>query len=263
MNSEQLKEMLRNEEFPLSSKYDPVWVLENEMGPNALLLTEWLCQDMVLKPGMRVLDMGCGKALSSIFLSKEYNVKVFANDLWITATENYERIRKEGLENQVFPIRAEAHTLPYAEGFFDAIISIDSYHYYGTDELYLKYFIRFLKHGGQIGIVVPGLMKDFENGIVPEHLGKKQASGGIFWDPKECFSFHTKDWWCRHFEKTKLVSIEKTDDLEDGWKHWIQFEKARKALGIRTRFPDDIETLMEDGGRYIGLVRLIARRNDV
>lgn len=49
--------LLENEDFPLSNKYDARWVLDNEMGPNALWLTEWLCREMQLKPGMRVLDM--------------------------------------------------------------------------------------------------------------------------------------------------------------------------------------------------------------
>jgi len=37
---------------------------------------------------MRVLDLGCGKALSSIFLAKEYGTQVWATDLWISATDN-------------------------------------------------------------------------------------------------------------------------------------------------------------------------------
>ena len=64
--------VLWNDDYPLSSKYDPDWVFENQMGPNALWLTEWLCQEMDLQPGMRVLDMGCGKALSSILLAREF-----------------------------------------------------------------------------------------------------------------------------------------------------------------------------------------------
>jgi ubiquinone/menaquinone biosynthesis C-methylase UbiE len=41
------------------------------MGPNPLWLTEWLCELMDLRPGMRVLDLGCGRAPSSIFLAFE------------------------------------------------------------------------------------------------------------------------------------------------------------------------------------------------
>ncbi len=172
IGKELLVAMLRNSEFPLSAKYDLAWIIENQMGPNALWLTEWLCRDMKLEPGMRVLDMGCGKVLSSIFLAKEYSVQVWANDLWIDSTGNWKRICEAGVEDRVFPIHAEAHTLPYAEEFFDAIVSIDSYHYYGTDDLYLKYFVRFLKPRGQIGIAVPGLVQDF-GGDVPEYLNQE------------------------------------------------------------------------------------------
>jgi cyclopropane fatty-acyl-phospholipid synthase-like methyltransferase len=63
---------------------------------------------------MKVLDMGCGKGLTSIFLAKEYGVTVFANDLWIDATENLLRFEEAGVAAQVYPIHAEAHALPYA-----------------------------------------------------------------------------------------------------------------------------------------------------
>lgn len=88
LSAEELKPLLKNEHFPLSENCDPVWVLENEMGPSALWLTEWLCDEMTFEPGMRVLDMGCGKAMSSIFLAKEFGVQVWANGLWIPATDN-------------------------------------------------------------------------------------------------------------------------------------------------------------------------------
>jgi hypothetical protein len=33
ISKEQLAEMLKNDAFPLSAKYDPEWVIENQMGP--------------------------------------------------------------------------------------------------------------------------------------------------------------------------------------------------------------------------------------
>ena len=43
------------------------------MGPNVFWLAEALSQVMDLQPGMRVLDMGCGKAISSIFLARDFD----------------------------------------------------------------------------------------------------------------------------------------------------------------------------------------------
>ncbi|MCD6518493.1 MAG: class I SAM-dependent methyltransferase, partial [Anaerolineae bacterium] len=190
LDEESLRVLLTRREFPRSSKYDPRWILENQMGPHPLWLTEWLCQDMDLHPGMRILDLGCGKGLSSLFLAQEFGVEVWATDLWIEATENYQRIKEAGLVKQVFPIHADARSLPYAEEFFEAIICVDAYIYFGTDDLYLDYLRRFVQPGGQIGIVVPGFMQEL-NGPLPAHLRP-------FW-AQECWTWHTLHWWERHW----------------------------------------------------------------
>ena len=52
----------------------------------------------------------------------------------------------------MFPIHADARSLPFAADFFDAVVSIDFLVYYGTDDLYLNYLTRFVKPGGQMGI---------------------------------------------------------------------------------------------------------------
>ena len=257
ISKERMRELLKNDRFPRSTKYDPEWVLKGWMGPNVLWLTEWLAEKMDLKPGMRVLDMGCGKALSSVFLARESGVQVWANDLWISATENWQRIREAGLENQVYPIHAEAHSLPYADEFFDAIVSMDSYQYYGTDDLYLNYLSRLVRPGGQIGIVVPGLVRDFE-GPVPEHLTRPRKSGGAFWTDG-CWCFHTAAWWRYFWARTELVDVEVIDILPDGWRDWLQYEKACDEAGTLL-FPSEEEPLEADAGRYLTLIRVVGRR---
>jgi SAM-dependent methyltransferase len=127
------------------------WVRENWMGPHPLWLLEELCEHLTLKPGMKVLDMGCGKGITSVFLAKEFGVTVFANDWWISATENLKRFEEAGVAERVFPIHAEAHALPYAEGFFDAAISIDSYQYFGADEIIFSlHILKVGKNGWSI-----------------------------------------------------------------------------------------------------------------
>jgi cyclopropane fatty-acyl-phospholipid synthase-like methyltransferase len=74
-------------QYPKTAKYDKQFVNDNLMGPNALKMVEELTLNLNLLPGMRVLDLGCGKGLTSIFLAKEFGVQVFATDLWITARE--------------------------------------------------------------------------------------------------------------------------------------------------------------------------------
>ena len=82
-------ERLRSDRFPRASAYHPEWVLAGVSGgANPLRLTEWLTESLDLNPGMRVLDLGCGRALSSVFLRREFDVQVWAVDLWFSASEN-------------------------------------------------------------------------------------------------------------------------------------------------------------------------------
>ena len=167
--SRALHERFSKPDFPRASRYDPHWLMANAMGPHVLWLAEWLAQHLALSPGMRVLDLGCGKAVSSIFLAREFGVTVWAADLWIKPRENFERIEQAGLCGSVFPVSVEAHSLPFPEESFDAIVSFDAYHYFGTDDLYLGYISSFLRPGGRLGIVVPGTLNELSE-VPPPHL---------------------------------------------------------------------------------------------
>ena len=139
-------ERLVTARFPRASRYNPDWILAGVSGgANPLWLTEWLSESLDLGPGMRILDLGCGRALSSIFLHLEFGVQVWATDLWFNASENLQRIRDAGAGDGVLPLHADARSLPFGAEFFDAAISIDSFPYYGTDDLYLNYLARFVK----------------------------------------------------------------------------------------------------------------------
>ncbi len=234
--------------FPRASRYNPEWVMAGVSGAaNPLWITEWLAEALDLRPGMRVLDLGCGRALSSIFLHREFGVEVWATDLWFSASENLQRIRDAGAEAGVFPIHADARSLPFAAEFFDAIVSIDSYFYFGTDDLYLNTLARFLKPGGQLGIAGAGLIREFD-GQVPAHLA-------AWWTP-DLWCLHSADWWRRHWERMGIVDVVQADSMDDGWKFWLEW--------LKLVAPDnqlEIDALSEDAGKHMGYVRVVARRH--
>jgi cyclopropane fatty-acyl-phospholipid synthase-like methyltransferase len=233
--------------FPRSSKYCPEWVKASASGgANALWLTEWLAEALDLRPGMRVLDLGCGRAASSIFLARETGVQVWATDLWFNASENLQRIQDAGVARNVFPLRAEARALPFATEFFDAIVSIDSFVYYGTDDLYLNYLARFLKPGGQLGIAGVGLVREIE-GALPAHLQD-------WWTP-DAWCLHSAAWWRRHWERTGILDLETADTLPEGSQRWLDWLRV-VAPGNTV----EITTVEADAGRYLGYVRVVGRR---
>ena len=115
-NFDLARELLKNSRYPRTAKYDPEWLIGLDMGCPTFWLLESLCEVMDLQPGMRVMDLGCGKAAGSIFLAKEYGLQVWAVDPAVKPTENWERIREFGLEDQVFPLNADGNRLPFAQG---------------------------------------------------------------------------------------------------------------------------------------------------
>lgn len=233
--------------FPRSSRYNPEWLVASASGgANSLWLTEWLAEALELRPGMRVLDLGCGRAASSIFLHREFGVQVWATDLWFDASENLRRIRDAGVEDGVFPLRADARSLPFGTEFFDAIVSIDAFPYVGTDDMYLAYLARYVKTGGAIGHAGAGLMREFEEGV-PDHLR-------AWWEPGlSCL--HSAAWWRRHWERTGIVSVQEADTMPDGWTRWIEWQRL-VAPGNQT----EIDAIRADAGRYLGYVRVVGRR---
>jgi SAM-dependent methyltransferase len=240
-------ERLIAERFPRSSRYNPEWVLAGVSGAaNALWMAEWLCEALELRPGMRVLDLGCGRALSSVFLRREFGVQVWAADLWFNATENLQRVRDAGVEDGVFPIRADARSLPFAAEFFDAVVSLDSFFYYGTDDLYLNYLARFVKPGGPIGIAGAGLVREID-GPVPEHLR-------AWWTP-DLWCLHSAGWWRRHWDRTGILDVEAADTMPDGWRLWLDWHRV-----IAPDNAAEIQAVEADAGRYIGYVRIVGRR---
>jgi cyclopropane fatty-acyl-phospholipid synthase-like methyltransferase len=236
--------------FPKASQYDPEWVRKHSMGENVLFNLESLTKSLDLKPGMRVLDLGCGKAISSIFLSMEFGVTVWAVDEAVSASDNYERIRAEGCEDKVFPLEMEARSLPFPEEYFDAVVVVDSYTYFGTDEKYLPYIARFIKPGGHIAIVDVCFKKEIES--------HDQVPGFLRDDYQNYWYFiHTIDWWRRLWEKTGLVQIEAAEELAEAELVREQYIKDYKNSDEEDAFARALE---HDHEHFITFFKLIGRR---
>jgi hypothetical protein len=95
-----------------------------------------------------------------------------------------------------------------------------------------------------------GLAHEFD-ADPPTHLASIWAREWEFW------SFHSPEWWRRHWSRTGLVDIEVADRVADGWRHWANWDEASLEVGFvsdefAVGLPDWIATLRSDAGRNLG-----------
>ena len=202
-------------------KYKKYFTKEYLMGPNSFRLLDELIErspkDVTYE---RTLDLGCGYALTAMFLANETNAQsVFAFDLWIPASENYARIKANQLEEKVIPIHGDAMDMPFAQEYFDSIVSVDTYHYFGCKKgVFGEKILPFVKKDGYVLIAIPGL-KEYPEGDLKE-LFTTWAEGD------DADLFQTADWWETLLKEEcgELcdVTVKEAECFDVAWQEWFE-----------------------------------------
>lgn len=235
--------------YSKSKKYDTSIIQEKSMGPNPVKLTEELMQDSRIPAGATIMDLGSGQGITSVFLAKEYGYRVFAADLWSNPTENMRFFEAMGLDNtQIVPVHADANELPFAGGFFDGVVCMDSYNYFGRDKNYLDTkLLPFVKHGGYIYICIPGMKKDCHDNLPPELLAS--------WTPEQLDYIHDAAYWrdiAGAAEGAEIISVHEMESNEEVWNDWLACNNEY-AIGDRRAFE-------AGGGKYLNFIAVVLRR---
>jgi SAM-dependent methyltransferase len=211
-------ELRRPDRYPLSSRYDPEWLLALDMGPHPLWQLEDLLTVVNLRPGQRVLDLGCGRGATSVFLAQQYDLEVVAFDLWIEPDDIRAVLRGAGVEDRVTVVQGDARFLPFQDSEFDAVLSIDAFEYFGADPWFLPGLLRVVKPGGRIGMSTPALRDD------PYELPPPRAVTDLFgW---EVAAWHSPAWWATHWGLTGLLDGITARMQEGGRDDWLRWSRA-------------------------------------
>lgn len=235
--------------YPLSAKYQTPELLSKIMGPNPVKLEEELLTGNQIPKNATVCDLGSGQGLTSVFLVKEYGFRVYAADLWSDPAENRKFFDSMGLtEKEITPVKADAENLPFEKDFFDAVISTDSYNYFGRDPDYLdQKLLPFVKSGGSIYVTVPGMKQDLHQNLPPELL--------LSWTPEQLDYLHDVSYWkgivgaCRGAE---IVEVSEMESNEEVWADWLAQENEY-AIGDR-------KSMEAGGGKYLIFVKIVLRK---
>lgn len=235
--------------YPRSEKYSSPELMRMIMGPNPIKLEEELLRNNMIKPGSVVCDLGSGNGLTSVFMAKEYGFKVYAADLWSDPEENRRFFVSQGLlGNRIVPVKADATALPFDKEFFDAVVSVDSYNYFGRDKNYLgDKLLPFVKPGGYIYIAIPGMKKDCHDALPEELL--------LSWTPEQLDFMHDVDYWRGIIECTdgiEIISVKEMKSNEEVWRDWLM-QDNQYAVGDR-------KSMEAGAGKYLNFIEMIIRK---
>ena len=236
-------------EYIKTKKYDNDLIKSKIMGPNPLKLEEELMLDNKIKTGSVVMDLGSGQGITSVFLAKEYGFKVYAADLWSEPEENQKFFAQMGLsEKQIVSVKADANDLKFEKEFFDAVVSTDSYNYFGRDTAFLdEKLLPFVKKGGYIYIVVPGMKKDCHDNIPNELL--------LSWTPQQLDYIHDIEYWKNIVSKSQdseIVSVHEMESNEECWNDWIKCDNEYSA--------NDKKAIDAGACKYLNFIAIILKK---
>ena len=235
--------------YPKSEKYMGNDYMKYIMGPNPLKLCEELLAEHRIPAGARVMDLGSGEGLTSAFLAKEYGFTVYAADLWSEPESHYPLFEQFGLSReQCIPVKADANDLPFEREFFDSVVRVDSYNYFGRDPAYLdEKLLPFVKSGGWIYAAVTGMKQDCHDNI-PEVLLRS-------WNAEQLDYIHDAQWWRNMVSQSRdceVVSVHEMQSNAEVWADWLKQENEY-AVGDRAT--------MEHGGLdYMNFVAIVLRK---
>lgn len=232
-----------------SRAYDTPELQKKIMGPNPVKLEEELLSNHRIPKRAVVCDLGSGQGLTSVFLAKEYGFTVYAADLWSEPEENRQFFREMGLpDEQIIPVKADAMHLPFEPEFFDAVISTDSYNYFGRDPKYLdEKLLPFVKSGGYVYVAIPGMKTDCHDDLPPELL--------LSWTPEQLDYLHDVPYWkaiVSQSQDAKLLEIREMESNEEVWADWLKQENEY-AVGDR-------KSMEAGGGKYLNFIQIVLQK---
>lgn len=188
--------------YPSIKSYseDELYDFGNWLSPGGYLMLHLISQNLNIKKGSRILDLGCGNGQSSVFFAKEYDADVVAIDLWIDSETRDKRAKEKGVASKINNITADVcEGLNEVNGTFDYIISVQAFHCFGSKDGLLSSLEKYLTSGSKIGIIQSTFSKE---GKLPDVFLKSNG-----WETDYSTYFYP-NWWKKHFKNNGYQIID-------------------------------------------------------
>jgi len=173
-----------------------------------------ICKKLKLKPGMKLLDIGCGWGSLAKYAAEKYKVKV------VGITVSKEQVKLAQKICKGFPVEIRLQDYRELKEKFDRIVSVGMFEHVGCKNYrtYMETVYRCLKKQGlfllhtignnkSVGSTDPWIAKYiFTNSMLPSAKQIAAASDGLFvledWHSFGIYYYNTLIAWHRNFKKS-------------------------------------------------------------
>ena len=238
LTTKSIQRILRKGERNMrSDNYKEYFTSEYLMGPCSLRILDELLETCPLPctAESKILDLGCGTGITSLFLAKETGAEVTGLDLWISAEANAKRAEQWGVKDRFLPVHGDANAMPFAPETFDAVVSVDAYHYFGTPEDFFgEKILPVIKEGGAVLIGIPGIRNEFDG---------RSSELMADWLGDEAYMFQSAESWKKIIGSHPDIAEVKTWELacfDQAWQDWFD-TKHEYAMGDLALFDSIIK----------------------
>ena len=146
----------------------------------------------------------------------DMDADVITFDLWISAEDNAKRFEQWGVGEQITPVHEDANELNFAQNQFDALVSVDSYHYFaGKTNFFENKILPFLKNKSEVLIGIPGTKNEY-SGRSEELLCE--------WLGDEAYMFKSTSQWKEligNSDRIETVKVWEMDCFSNAWNEWF------------------------------------------
>jgi SAM-dependent methyltransferase len=220
-------------DYPELKSYTRDDIYHDFFGGGGLYLAVKMLRTLRLRPGQVVLDLGCGKGETSVYMAQHCGVQVKALDLWTSAAFLTQKFAERGVSSYASAIQMDAtEPLPYAENEFDAIFCMNSFNFYGANPGFLPNLLKHLKPDGRLSIGSEVLSVEF----TPEQLANPpyiyafnlpapNEHVNVF--TGDFITQHTSHWWHDFIQSSGKMEVEtcyELDDAESIYQELVRYE---------------------------------------